>query len=241
MLNQATIPQVSNSVDNHLLAAMMRHEFERIRPGLELVHLTEGQILIEAGKNVSHTYFILSGMVSLISLTEEGGTLQVAMVGREGVIGIQTVLRNQRTLFRAKVQIAGVAVRIKADLLRAEVKRCSSLHEVLSCYTHTLVTQIAQTAVCNRFHPVEKRFARWLLLAHDCVEANEFNLTHEDISEMLGTARSGISGAAGQLKRKGLISYARGQLAILDRKKLEAAACECYRAVSEELRTFLET
>jgi CRP-like cAMP-binding protein len=240
MLDKAKIHKVKPSVDNHLLGAMLRHEFERMRPGLELVHLAEGQVLTEAGDKVSHTYFIMSGMVSLISLTEEGGTIQVAMVGREGVIGIPSILRTQTTMFRAKVQSAVVALRIKADALRAEVKRCSSLHEVLSCYTHTLVTQIAQTAVCNRFHPVEKRLARWLLLAHDSIESDEFNLTHEDISGMLGTSRSGISGAAGTLQRRGLISYARGRLTILDRKKLEAAACECYRVVSEELRTFLD-
>jgi len=226
-------------IENHLLADMPLHEYERMRPHLELVRLAEGRILTEVGDMVTHTYFITSGMISLISLTQEGQTIQVAMVGREGVVGIPSILRTQMTVFRAKVQIAGVAWRIKAGALRAEVKRCSSLHEVLSCYTHTLVTQIAQSVVCNRFHPIEQRFARWLLIAHDCAESGEFDLTHEDIGQMLGVSRSGVSGAAGTLQKAGLISYARGHLVILDRKKIEGAACECYRVISEELSSFL--
>lgn len=226
-------------LENHLLADMPHHEYERMRPHLELVRLAEGRVLTEVGDTVTHTYFITSGMISLISLTQEGQTIQVAMVGREGVVGIPGILRTQLTVFRAKVQIAGVAWRIRAGALRAEVKRCSSLHEALSCYTHTLVTQIAQSVVCNRFHPIEQRFARWLLIAHDSAESDEFDLTHEDIGQMLGVSRSGVSGAAGTLQKAGLISYTRGHLVILDRKKLEGAACECYRVIREELSSFL--
>jgi len=232
-------PAKQIKIENHLLAAMSRQEFERLRPHLELVHLAQGKMLTESGDVVSHAYFITSGMISLLSITEEGQTVEVAMVGQEGMIGIPGVLRNQTTLFRAKVQIASVAWRIKAEALRAEVKRCSSLHDALGCYTHTLVTQIAQSVGCNLFHPIEQRLARWLLLAHDCAKEDSFALTHEDISQMLGVSRSGVSGAAGTLQKQSLIAYSRGRITILDRRRLEAAACECYRVIKGEIDSFL--
>lgn len=226
-------------IENELLAAMPRLEFERLRPHLELVQLPHGKVLTEAGDKVRHTYFITSGMISLLSITKEGQTVEVAMVGREGVVGMASILRTQKTLLRAKVQIAAVAWRINAEALRAEVLHCSSLHCILSCYTHALVSQLAQSVACNLFHPTEQRLARWLLLAHDCAGEDSFGLTHEDISEMLGVSRSGVSTAAGALQRRGVISYVRGRISILDRRKLEGAACECYEAISEELDSYL--
>ena len=161
------------------------------------------------------------------------------MVGREGVVGMASILRKQKTILQAKVQIAAVAWRIKAEALRAEVKHCGSLNELLGCYTQTLVTQIAQSVACNLFHTTDQRLARWLLIAHDCAGEESFSLTHEDISEMLGVSRSGVSTAAGTLQRKGMVRYARGRISILDRRKLEGAACECYQVISEELDSFL--
>lgn len=226
-------------IENELLAAMPRLEFERLRPHLELVQLPHGKVLTEAGDEVRHTYFITSGMVSLLAITKEGETVEVAMVGREGAVGMASILRTQKTLLRAKVQIAAVAWRIPAEALRAEVRHCGSLHELMGCYTHTLVTQIAQSVACNLFHPTEQRLARWLLLAHDCAGEDSFSLTHENISEMLGVSRSGVSTAAGALQRAGMISYMRGRISILDRQKLEGAACECYQVINEELDSYL--
>jgi CRP-like cAMP-binding protein len=230
----------TNKVENRLLAAMPRLEFERLRPHLELVNLPHGKILTEAGDTVRHTYFITSGMISLLMITKDGQTVEVAMVGREGVVGMPSVLRIQTTSFQAKVQIAAVAWRIKAEALRAEVKHCGSLHELMGCYTHTLVTQVAHSVACNLFHTTDQRLARWLLLAHDCAEEDSFGLTHEDISEMLGVSRSGVSTAASALQRKGMISYSRGRISILDRKGLESVACECYGSISEELDAYLK-
>jgi CRP-like cAMP-binding protein len=227
--------------ENDLLAAMPRLEFERLRPHLELVNLPHGRVLTEAGDTVRHTYFITSGMISLLAITKEGQTIEVAMVGREGVVGMSSVLRTKTTSLRAKVQIATVAWRIRAEAIRAEVKHCGSLHEMLGCYTHTLVTQIARSVACNLFHPTEQRLARWLLLAHDCAREDSFGLTHEDISEMLGVSRSSVSTAAGALQRGGMISYVCGRISILDRQKLEGAACECYRVISGDLNSYLVT
>lgn len=229
----------TKKIENKLLAAMPRLEFERLRPHLELVQLPHGKVISEAGDKVSQTYFITSGMISLIAITKEGQSVEVAMVGREGVVGMSSVLRTRTTSLRAKVQVAAVAWRISAEALRAEVKHCGSLHELLGCYAHTLVEQIAHSVTCNLFHPTEQRLARWLLLAHDCAGEDSFILTHEDIAEMLGVSRSAVSTAAGAFQRKGMISYARGRISILDRRKLEGAACECYEAISEELDSYL--
>lgn len=231
----------TKKIENKLLAAMPRLEFERLRPHLELVQLPHGRVLAEAGDRVRHTYFMTSGMVSLLAITKDGQTVEVAIVGRDGAVGMSSILRKQTTWLRAKVQIAAVAWRISAEALRAEIKHCNSLHELLGCYTHTLVTQIAQSVACNLFHTTEQRLARWLLLAHDCAGEDSFGLTHEDISGMLGVSRSGVSTAAGALQRGGMIGYMRGRINILDRRKLEGAACECYQVIREELNSYLGT
>jgi CRP-like cAMP-binding protein len=228
-------------IENKLLSAMPRLEFERLRSHLELVNLPHGKVLTEAGDTVRHTYFITDGMISLIATTKEGQSVEVAMVGREGVVGMSSVLRTRTTSLRAKVQIAAVAWRISAEALRSEVKHCGSLHELMGCYTHTLVVQIAHSVACNLFHTTNQRLARWLLLAHDCVGEDSFDLTHEDISEMLGVSRSGVSTAAGALQRKGMISYSRGRINILDRRGLEGVACDCYEAISGEMDSYLDT
>jgi CRP-like cAMP-binding protein len=227
-------------IENKLLAEMPRLEFGRLRPHLELVNLPHGRVLTEAGDRVRHTYFITSGMVSPLAITKEGQAVEVAMVGREGAVGMSSILRKQTTLLRARVQIAAVAWRISAETLRAEVKHCSSLHELLGCYAHTLVTQIAQSVACNLFHTTERRLARWLLLAHDCAREDSFGLTHEDLSQMLGVSRSGMSTAASTLQREAMIGYMRGRISILDRRKLEGAACECYQVIREDLNSYLD-
>jgi len=224
---------------NRLLAALPDEEYKRLQPHLELVHLSTRRTLSEAGDPIRHAYFLNSGMGSLLALTQAGATVEIAMVGNEGMLGIPVVLGAHKTAYRIMVQIPGDAMRIKADVIWAEFKRGGELQGLLLGYTHTLITQISQSAVCNRFHTVEKRLCRWLLIAHDRVEGDTFHLTQEIISFMMGTPRTAVTMAAGTLQDAGLIRYKRGKITIIDRHGLEDAACECYRVVAETLDHFL--
>ncbi|MGH9967386.1 MAG: Crp/Fnr family transcriptional regulator [Pyrinomonadaceae bacterium] len=227
------------AVKNRLLAALPHEEYDRLQPHLELVHLSTRKTLSEAGDLIEHTYFLNSGMGSLLALTQDGATIEIAMVGNEGMLGIPVVLGAHKTSYRIMVQIPGDAMRIKADVIWAEFKRAGELQDLLLRYTHALITQISQSAVCNRFHTVEKRLCRWLLTAHDRVDGNTFHLTQEIISYMMGTPRTGVTMAASTLQDEGLIRYKRGKITIIDRSGLEEAACECYRIVAETLEHFL--
>jgi len=229
----------SYAVKNRLLAALPHEEYQRLQPHLELVHLSTRRTLSEAGDLIRHTYFLNSGMGSLLALTQGGATVEIAMVGNEGMLGIPVVLGVQKTAYRIMVQIPGDAMRIKADVIRAEFKRGGELQGLLLSYTHALITQISQSAVCNRFHTVEKRLCRWLLIAHDRVEGDTFHLTQEIISFMMGTPRTAVTMAAGTLQDAGLIRYKRGKITIIDRHGLEDAACECYLIVAQTLDDFL--
>jgi CRP-like cAMP-binding protein len=226
-------------IENDLLAALPRYEYEHLLPHLEPVPLQHGKILYELHDPVGHAYFPTSGMISLLSTTKDGDSVEVAMVGPEGVFGLPSILRVKRSPYRVRTQIAGGALRIRADALLAEFRRGGELQNLMLCYAHALLSQIAQSVACNLFHPMGRRLARWLLIAHDCAKADAFPLTHEDIAQMLGVSRSGVSGAAGVLQSQGLIRYTRGRIAVLDREGLEAAACECYRVIREELDCFL--
>jgi CRP-like cAMP-binding protein len=227
------------AVKNRLLAALPREEYQRLQPHLELVHLSTRRTLSEAGDLIRHTYFLNSGMGSLLALTQDGATVEIAMVGNEGMLGIPVVLGAHKAAYRIMVQIPGDAMRIKADVIWAEFKRGGELQGLLLSYTHALITQISQSAVCNRFHTAEKRLCRWLLIAHDRVEGNTVHLTQEIISFMMGTPRTAVTMAAGTLQDAGLIRYKRGKITIIDRHGLQDAACECYMIVAQSLEDFL--
>ncbi len=216
---------------NHLLAAVPRQTYQRMLPGLKPVHLTYGQVLYEPAGQIEHVYFPNNCLVSLLTAVDKNRTLEVGMVGYEGMVGMPMVLGIGVSAVRALVQGSGTAMRMTAARFRAEFKQNLPLQRALFRYTHLLMAQVSQTAACNRFHRAEARLARWLLMTGDRLHSNEFRLTHEFLSHMLGLRRVGVTRAASDLERKKIIDYSRGKIRILDRKGLEAAACTCYRIV----------
>lgn len=229
----------THPIRNRLLAALPDDGYKRLQPHFELVQLSNRKILCEAGDFISHAYFLNSGMGSLLALTQGGGTVEIAMVGNEGMLDIPAILGVHQTPYQIMVQLPGEGVKTKTDVIRAEFKRGGALQDLLLNYTHTLFTQITQSTVCNRFHTVEKRLCRWLLIAHDRVDGHTFHLAQEIISFMLGTPRTGVTMAAETLQDGGLIRYKRGKITILESPGLEQAACECYQVVAESLDHFL--
>jgi CRP-like cAMP-binding protein len=229
------------AVKNRLLVALPLEEYKRLQPHLEFVQLFKRRTLYEAGDLIQHAYFLNSGMGSLLGLTQGGASVEIAMVGNEGMLCIPAVFRARKAPYRIMVQMPGDALRIKAEVIRAEFKRGGELQDLLLGYTHALITQISQSAICNRFHTMEKRLCRWLLIAHDRVDGDTFHLTQEIISYMMGTPRTAVTMAAGTLQDAGLIHYKRGKITIVDRSGLEETACECYRVVAESLDHFLTT
>src|SRR6266540_4379856 len=236
-LNQ--VPALCCRIKNRLLAALPHEEYKRLQPQLELIQLSKRRTLYEAGDRIRHAYFLNSGMGSLLAITESGATVEIAMVGNEGMLGLPVVLRSHTTPYRIMIQMPGDAMRIKAEAILAEFKRGGELQDLLLSYTQALITQISQSAVCNRFHTMEKRLCRWLLIAHDRVDGDTFHLTQEIISYMMGAPRTAVTMAAGTLQDAGLIRYKRGKITILDRTALEEAACECYGILAELLDHFL--
>lgn len=234
------VPRQLNIVHtNRLLAALPRSEFERLAPHLKQTDLPKYKILYDAGEVVRHAYFVQSGMISLLSVTDEGEGIEVAVIGYEGMVGIPGVMHNKRAPLQTMVQISGKALRIEAIALRREFMAREALRDLLLGYTHSLVTQMAQTVACNHYHTVEKRLCRWLLMTRDCVHEDTFLLTHELIADMLGTTRSGVTSAAIALQDAGLIRYRRGRISILDNKGLEGATCACYRAIKKDSESYL--
>jgi signal transduction histidine kinase len=223
-----------SGVANHLLAAIPAEEFGRLRRHLERVNLTCREILYAADEPVRHVYFPDDGVITLISMMESGASVEVGVVGREGVVGLSSFLGSDTTPYQAVVLVAGSAERVRADVFREEVGRGGALLAVLHRYTQALLTQAAQTSACNRLHHVDERVARCLLTIHDRVGGDGFRLTHELMANMLGVRRAGVTEAAVRLREAGLIGYARGSIRILDRAGLESAACECYGVIKEE-------
>jgi len=223
------------STENRLLAALPRGEYERLVPHLERVHLTQGRVIFEAGDRVRHAYFPSGGIISMLSMTEEGETIEVAMVSNEGMVGVPIVLRAGVAPYRTMVQIPGDALRVKAEVLLKEFNQGGRFQDLLLRYAHAVLAHVAQSAVCGRFHTVEARLGRWLLVTRDRINSDSFHYTQEFLSHMLGTPRTVVSIAACRLQDEGLIRYRRGRITILDRAGLEAAACECYRAVLREI------
>jgi CRP-like cAMP-binding protein len=224
---------------NRLLAGLLPPDYTRLRAVLEPVRLSKGVVLYEVGDSVRYAYFLTSGMVSLLAVTDAHAVVQVAMVGDEGVVGIPAFLRVNVMPYRVTVQLPTTALRIRASVLSAEVSTCGALTDALLRYLHMLVTQITQSAVCNRYHTIEERLCRWLLLSRDRAHSEVLPLTQETLAHMLGVQRTGVTAAAGSLQRAGLLSYRRGKIHILDAPGLKVMACECYRVVSEEIGQFL--
>jgi len=218
---------------NHLLAAVPRQSHQRLLAGLEPVSVFYGEVLYEPTELIRHVYFPLDCLVSLLTTVDKQRSLEVGMIGNEGMVGMPMALGIGNSGVRALVQGSGSALRMTAARFRAELKKNLPLQRALFRYTHLLMAQISQTAACNRFHEAEARLARWLAMTSDRVHADEFRLTHEFLAHMLGVRRVGVTQAAMELQRKNLIDYSRGHIRILDRKGLEAAACSCYRIVKD--------
>lgn len=217
-----------------MLAALSDDAMARVLPDLELVTLPLGTLLYEAGSRQDHVYFPVSSIVSLLYLMEDGATAEMAVTGYEGIVGIALFMGGGSMPSRAVIQSGGRALRMSARAMQAEFERGETFHRALLRYTMSLITQMSQTAVCNRLHKLDKQLCRWLLLSHDRLQTDELIMTHDLIANMLGVRREGVTLAAGHLQRAGLIRYTRGRITILDRAGLEARVCECYHVIKKE-------
>jgi CRP-like cAMP-binding protein len=224
---------------NHLLAALPTAEFERLAPHLELAPLLLGESLYEPGDQLRHACFPTTAIVSLLYVLESGASAEIAGVGNEGVVGISLFMGGDTTPSSAVVQTAGYGYRLPGRLLKDEFNRAGLLHGLLLRYTQALLTQMSQTAACNRHHSIEQQLCRWLLLTLDRLPSNELVMTQELIASALGVRREGITEAAGNLQRAGVIRYRRGHITVLERPGLEAGACECYAVVKKEMARLL--
>jgi len=220
--------------DNHLLGALPQADFERLKPHLDPVSLALGEALSESGIVLQHVYFPIESIVSLLYVMENGGSAEIAVVGNDGVVGVSLFMGGETTLSRAVVQSAGPAYSLDSEILKAEFIRGGALQHILLRYTQALLTQMAQTAVCNRHHSLDQQLCRWLLLSLDRLPSNELIMTQELIANMLGVRREGVTEAARKLQDAGLIQYSRGHIRVLDRPGIEARACECYAVVKRE-------
>ena len=226
-------------VGNRLLASLPRKEYEHILPLLTPVHLPQGRTLWEAGDQVRHAYFIKSGMISVLCTTRDGASIEAGMIGNDGLAGIPAILRINISPYKMMTQLPTNALRIKAEALSNEFNRGGRLHDLLLGYMHMLLTQIAQSVACNSFHLVEQRLCRWLLISRDRAKTDTLQLTQEFLAHMWGVPRTSVTATAGKIQKLGLIRYRRGQIQIIDRQGLEAAACECYEVIKEESERFL--
>ena len=219
-------------IANKILASLSRAEYLRVLPHLESVTLAFGEVLFEPGDQIKHVYFPNDSLVSLLTLVDQHLALEVGMVGREGMVGNAVALGIDVSPVRAMVQGAGTALQMRAASFRKELRQSRSLQHEVHLYTHLLMGQIAQTAACNRFHVIEARLARWLLMTRDRVGSNYFRLTQEFLGHMLGVRRVGVTKAAHALKQRKLIDYNRGEISIIDGHRLEDASCSCYKMVN---------
>jgi CRP-like cAMP-binding protein len=220
--------------ENELLAALPAADYERLRPHLTLVPLPLGKALYEPGSPLRHVYFPVSGVVALLYTMEDGSTAQIAVVGRDGCVGVAILLGDGSTPSRAVVQVAGHAYRASAEVVLAQFRGNGTLSLLLR-YVQALMTQMSQTAACNRHHTIEQQLCRWLLLTLDLIDSGEIRITQELIGSLLGVRRTGVTAAARRLMRAGVIEYRRGRIYVPDRGKLRAYACECYAVVRKEI------
>jgi CRP-like cAMP-binding protein len=220
--------------ENRLLAALPDAESQRWLPQLESVEMPLGQVLYESGGTLSHVYFPTTAIVSLLYVMENGASAEIAVVGNEGIVGISLFMGGDSTSSRAVVQSAGLGLRLKAQIMKDDFNRAGPVLHLLLRYTQALITQMAQTAVCNRHHSLDQQLCRWLLLSLDRLQGNELVMTQELIANMLGVRREGVTEGALKLQQAGLIRYARGHISVLDRDGLEQRSCECYAVVKKE-------
>jgi CRP-like cAMP-binding protein len=220
--------------ENHLLAALPDAEWQRWLPQLERVEMPLGQVLYESGGTLSHVYFPTTAIVSLLYVMENGASAEIAVVGNEGIVGISLFMGGDSTSSRAVVQSAGLGFRLKAQIMKDDFNRAGPVLHLLLRYTQALITQMAQTAVCNRHHSLDQQLCRWLLLSLDRLQGNELVMTQELIANMLGVRREGVTEGALKLQHAGLIRYARGHISVLDRDGLQKRSCECYAVVKKE-------
>lgn len=228
-----------NPLQNHLLAALPKPELNRLLPNLELVPMPLGEVIYGFAGRMQYVYFPTTAIVSLVYVLEDGASAETAIIGNEGVLGISLLMGGENTPNRAVVKSAGFAYRMKVQLLKNEFELAGPVFQILLRYFQALMTHVAQTAVCNRHHTVEQQLCRFLLLSLDRLPSNSITMTQELIASMLGVRREGITEAAGNLQRAGLIKYSRGQIEVLVRPKLEKAACECYAVVKHEFDRLL--
>jgi CRP-like cAMP-binding protein len=230
---------LSELQQNHLLAALPAAELARISEDIAIAPMALGHVLYESGDEMRHVYFPTTSIVSLLYVMEDGSSAEIAIVGNEGIVGISLFMGGESTPSRAIVQSAGNAFRVASKLLKDEFRRAGPVQHVLLRYTQALITQMSQTAVCNRHHSVEQQLCRWLLMSLDRLASNELTMTQELIANMLGVRREGVTESAGKLQKLGLIEYSRGHIKVLDRPALEAHACECYQVVKTEFERLL--
>ncbi len=231
---KASIPDSASPLHNHLLAALPVAEQELLFPHLHPVEMPLGKVLYESGDALRYVYFPTNCIVSLLYVMEDGSSAEISVVGNEGLVGVALFMGGETTPSRAIVQSAGGAYRLPGQRLKDEFHRNGALQILLLRYTQALLTQMAQTAVCNRHHSVDQQLCRWLLLSLDRLDANQLTMTQELIANMLGVRREGVTEAAGKLQKLGVIRYSRGQITVLDRPGLERLSCECYAVVKRE-------
>lgn len=229
----------SHPTHNHLLAALPAEVQERVFPHLALVNLTLGKVVYESGDTLRHVFFPTNSIVSLLYVLESGASAEISVVGNEGLIGVAMFMGGESTPSRAIVQSGGYAYRMSGQRLKDEFNRHGDMLLLLLRYTQSLITQMAQTAVCNRHHAIDQQLCRWLLLSLDRLRGNELTMTQELIANMLGVRREGVTEAAGKLQKLGVIEYNRGKITVLDRTRLEGLSCECYSVVKKETERLL--
>jgi CRP-like cAMP-binding protein len=235
----AVLARPSEPDENRLLAALPRNEYERLLPNLQQVSFSLGEVVYEFGGQLDYVFFPTTSIVSLLYTMENGSSAEMGLTGNDGVVGIALFMGGGTMPNRAVVQSAGAAIRLKAKVLQDEFAQGGKFQHLLLRYTQALITQISQTAVCNRLHSVEQQLCRWLLLSHDRLKTDELIMTQELIADMLGVRREGVTVAAGHLQDIGAIRYARGRIKILNRQKLEETVCECYQVVKDEFLRLL--
>lgn len=228
------MPVTVDKSSNHLLAALPASEWQRWQPHLELIKLKLGQVLYESGGKMQHVYFPIDAIVSLLFVLENGASAEIAVVGNEGIVGVSLFMGGETTPSRAVVQSAGQCLRLSAEVLKKEFRDSLPVMHLLLRYTQALITQMTQTAVCNRHHSLDQQLCRWLLLSMDRLTGSHLLMTQELIANMLGVRREGVTEAVGRLQKAGLISYTRGKIEVIDRVGLEERTCECYAVVKKE-------
>jgi CRP-like cAMP-binding protein len=233
------MPTPNHPKQNHLLAALSAPDYARLLPDLEPIAMPLGWVVYESGSQMSYVYFPTNSIVSLLYVMESGASAEIAIAGNEGLVGISLFMGGESTPSRAVVQSAGDGYRLKAGILKKEFALGGELQHLALRYTQALITQMAQTAVCNRHHSVDQQLCRWLLLSMDRLQGNELRMTQELIANMLGVRREGVTASAGNLQAAGLIHYSRGHITVLDRKGLEKRVCECYGVVKTEFDRLL--